>query len=94
MDFLLFVKANKKVLFECHQVSKFVNSLKSVQNKKLIIFTNEILKRIQNKKNFEKNLLVLHNGYNDYFEEETKFKRKKLFLLKLLRFEKTEILNF
>ena len=93
--FYFLSKANKKVLFECHQVSKirkFV--IKSVQNKKnsYIIFTNEILKKeFKIKKNFEKNLLVLHNGYdNDYFEEETKFKKEKkvVFVGKLLRFEK------
>ncbi len=93
--FYFLSKANKKVLFECHQVSKirkFV--IRNVQNKKnsYIIFTNEILKKeFKIKKNFEKNLLVLHNGYdNDYFEEETKFKKEKkvVFVGKLLRFEK------
>ena len=99
--FYFLSKANKKVLFECHQVSKirkFV--IKSVQNKKnsYIIFTNEILKKeFKIKKNFEKNLLVLHNGYdNDYFEEETKFKKEKkvVFVGKLLRFEKDRNIEF
>ena len=99
--FYFLSKANKKVLFECHQVSKirkFV--IRSVQNKKnsYIIFTNEILKKeFKIKKNFEKNLLVLHNGYdNDYFEEETKFKKEKkvVFVGKLLRFEKDRNIEF
>ena len=99
--FYFLSKANKKVLFECHQVSKirkFV--IKSVQNKKnsYIIFTNEILKKeFKIKKNCEKNLLVLHNGYdNDYFEEETKFKKEKkvVFVGKLLRFEKDRNIEF
>tara|TARA_B100001741_G_scaffold97443_1_gene79810 strand:- start:20 stop:739 length:720 start_codon:yes stop_codon:yes gene_type:complete len=74
--------------------------IKSVQNKKnsYIIFTNEILKKeFKIKKNFEKNLLVLHNGYdNDYFEEETKFKKEKkvVFVGKLLRFEKDRNIEF
>ena len=99
--FYFLSKANKKVLFECHQVSKirkFV--IRNVQNKKnsYIIFTNEILKKeFKIKKNFEKNLLVLHNGYdNDYFEEETKFKKEKkvVFVGKLLRFEKDRNIEF
>ena len=99
--FYFLSKANKKVLFECHQVSKirkFV--IRKVQNKKnsYIIFTNEILKKeFKIKKNFEKNLLVLHNGYdNDYFEEETKFKKEKkvVFVGKLLRFEKDRNIEF
>ena len=99
--FYFLSKANKKVLFECHQVSKirkFV--IRSVQNKKnsYIIFTNEILKKeFKIKKNFEKNLLVLHNGYdNDYFEEETKYKKEKkvVFVGKLLRFEKDRNIEF
>ena len=99
--FYFLSKANKKVLFECHQVSKirkFV--IRSVQNKKnsYIIFTNEILKKeFKIKKNFEKNLLILHNGYdNDYFEEETKFKKEKkvVFVGKLLRFEKDRNIEF
>ena len=90
------------MLFECHQVSKirkFV--IRNVHNKKnsYIIFTNDILKKEFNiNKNFEKNLLVLHNGYdNDYFEEETKFKKEKksCFLSgSYLDLKKTEILNF
>lgn len=99
--FYFLSKANKKVLFECHQVSKirkFV--IRNVQNKKnsYIIFTNEILKKeFKIKKNFEKNLLVLHNGYDsDYFEEETKFKKEKkvVFVGKLLRFEKDRNIEF
>ena len=99
--FYFLSKANKKVLFECHQVSKirkFV--IRNVQNKKnsYIIFTNEILKKeFKIKKNFEKNLLILHNGYdNDYFEEETKFKKEKkvVFVGKLLRFEKDRNIEF
>ena len=99
--FYFLSKANKKVLFECHQVSKirkFV--IRNVQNKKnsYIIFTNEILKKeFKIKKNFEKNLLVLHNGYdNDYFEEETKYKKEKkvVFVGKLLRFEKDRNIEF
>ena len=99
--FYFLSKANKKVLFECHQVSKirkFV--IRNVQNKKnsYIIFTNEILKKeFKIKKNFEKNLLILHNGYdNDYFKEEAKFKKEKkvVFVGKLLRFEKDRNIEF
>ncbi len=99
--FYFLSKANKKVLFECHQVSKirkFV--INSVQNKKnsYIIFTNEILKKeFKIKKNFEKNLMILHNGYDsDYFEKAVKFKKTKkvVFVGKLIRFEKDRNIEF
>ena len=99
--FYFLSKANKNVLFECHQVSKvrkFVINM--IQNKKnsYIVFTNELLKKEFNiKENFEANTIILHNGYDDdYFENENNSKQEKraIFVGKLFRFEKERNIEF
>tara|TARA_B100000886_G_scaffold340534_1_gene310924 strand:- start:3975 stop:5036 length:1062 start_codon:yes stop_codon:yes gene_type:complete len=94
-------KANKRVVFECHQVSKVRRwVINRVQKNKYsyIVFTNLLLKKeFKINKNFENRTLVLHNGFdNDYFGNTSLKKEKKrvIFVGKLLRFEKDRNINF
>ncbi len=94
-------KANKRVVFECHQVSKVRRwVINRIQKNKYsyIVFTNHLLKKeFRINKNFENRTLVLHNGFdNDYFQNATFKKEEKrvIFVGKLLRFEKDRNINF
>tara|TARA_B100001996_G_C18608415_1_gene572722 strand:- start:10 stop:1155 length:1146 start_codon:yes stop_codon:yes gene_type:complete len=95
--FYFLTKKNKKVIFECHQVSKIrkfvINSVKNSSNSK-IIFTSELLSKEFRLNN---NYIVLPNAYDEEFFDKKKNKRKEnqiVFVGNLLRFNSDRNIKF
>ena len=99
--FYFLARKNKRVVFECHQLSKtrrFVmkKSIKFENSK--IIFLNNYLKNdsgIDSQK-FEDKLIVLHNGVdsNLFNSNVVKDKKRIIFIGNLKRFEESRNLEF
>ena len=99
-DWVLYflLKNNKKVIFECHQLSKLrklilKTCLKNPKAK--IIFLNSKLKQYFINNVSEKNSIVLHNAVDlQYFKNTTKKKKEVVFVGNLQRFNKGRNLEF
>jgi len=91
--FYFLTKRNKKVIFECHQLSKIrklilMKGLKN-PNSKVIFLNDHLLKFFSNHVN-EKNSIVLHNAVDlEEFKKVVKNKKKEIvFVGNLNRFNK------
>ena len=99
--FYFLARKNKRVVFECHQLSKtrkFVMKKSIEYDHSKIIFLNNLLKAdsgIDNKK-FEDKLIVLHNGVDsNLFKSNTaKDKKRVIFIGNLKRFGENRNLDF
>ena len=99
-DWVLYflLKNGKKVIFECHQLSKLrklilKTSLKNPNTK--IIFLNNKLKQHFINNVSEKNCIVLHNAVDlEYFKNTDKKKKEVVFVGNLQRFKEGRNLEF
>lgn len=99
--FYFLARKNKRVVFECHQLSKtrrFVMKKSIKYENSKIIFLNNYLKNdsgIDSQK-FEEKLIVLHNGVDPNFFKNNIVKDKKriIFIGNLKRFGKSRNLEF
>ena len=96
--FYFLLKNNKKVLFECHQLSKLrkiiIKSCLKNQNAK-IIFLNSKLRDSFKGALSEKNNIILHNGVDlDYFNNLTQKKKEIVFVGNLKRFNEERNIDF
>ena len=94
---------NRRVILECHQVSKirkFVIKYTKNKNNVMLIFTHKLLKNdFKLNKNFEKNTIVLENGFDeDFFDIKTSQKNQNtetaVFVGNLLRFNQERGASF
>tara|TARA_B100000674_G_scaffold268103_1_gene221375 strand:- start:1256 stop:2371 length:1116 start_codon:yes stop_codon:yes gene_type:complete len=99
--FYFLARKNKRVVFECHQLSKirkFVMKKSIEYQHSRIIFLNNLLKADSgiNSKKFEDKLIVLHNGVDsNLFKSNTVKDRKRIiFIGNLKRFGENRNLDF
>jgi len=96
--FYFLLKNNKKVTFECHQLSKLrrliiKSSLKNANAK--VIFLNSKLKDVFRDRLSEKNNIILQNGVDlDYFDNLNEKKKEIVFVGSLKRFNEERDFNF
>tara|TARA_B100000902_G_scaffold385418_1_gene426770 strand:+ start:266 stop:1384 length:1119 start_codon:yes stop_codon:yes gene_type:complete len=96
--FYFLLKNNKKVIFECHQLSKIRKIIlkSSLKNKKAkIIFLNNKLKDSFISSTTDRNSIVLQNGVDLEFFNNLKEKKKEVvFVGNLKRFNKERNIKF
>ncbi|MDC1070738.1 glycosyltransferase [Acidimicrobiia bacterium] len=99
--FYFLAKKNKKVIFECHQVSRLRIYLikKCLKFEKIkIIFTHPLLlEDFKIDENYNEKCEVIHNAYDeDFFDNKIKKKGSNtvIFVGNLLRFGKTRSIEF
>jgi len=96
--FYFLLKNNKKVTFECHQLSKLrrmiIKSCLKNANAK-VIFLNSKLRDVFKDRLSQKNNIVLQNGVDlDYFRNLNKKNKEIVFVGSLKRFNEERNINF
>tara|TARA_B100001250_G_scaffold226726_1_gene194526 strand:- start:4540 stop:5697 length:1158 start_codon:yes stop_codon:yes gene_type:complete len=97
--FYFLSRKNKKVLFECHQVSKIrkfvIKNIQNRKNSKIVFTTRSLRDSFSLNKEFIKQTTFLHNGYDDdYFINTSSNKNKVIFVGNFIRFNKDRNINF
>ncbi len=97
--FYFLSRKNKRVLFECHQVSKIrkivIKNIQNRKNSKIVFTTKSLRDSFSINKEFAKQTTFLHNGYDDdYFINTPSNKNKVIFVGNFIRFNKDRNINF